>query len=93
MTAVLRSKIYALFLDLPPEAKYDSTIEKIARAVRPLSPAHPKKTCWILLKRALFAWLIADGGHASEEPRFAQNRKRRAPTALRVCGWHRFTTQ
>lgn len=47
-------------LDLPPEAKYDSTIEKIARAVRPLSSA-PEEDLLVLLKRALFAWLIADG--------------------------------
>lgn len=47
-------------LDLPPEAKYDSTIERIARAVRPLSTA-PQEDLLVLLKRALFAWLIADG--------------------------------
>ena len=47
-------------LDLPPEAKYDSTIERIARAVRPLSSA-PEEDLLVLLKRALFAWLIADG--------------------------------
>ena len=47
-------------LDLPPEAKYDSTIERIARAVRPLSSA-PQEDLLAILKRALFAWLIADG--------------------------------
>jgi serine/threonine-protein kinase HipA len=47
-------------LDLPPEAKYDSTIERITRAVRPLSTA-PEQDLTIILKRALFAWLIADG--------------------------------
>jgi serine/threonine-protein kinase HipA len=47
-------------LDLPPEAKYDSTMERIVRAVRPLSTAPDADTA-ILLKRALFAWLIADG--------------------------------
>ncbi|MCD6026444.1 MAG: HipA-like [Solimicrobium sp.] len=47
-------------LDLPPEAKYEGTIEKIANAVRPLSTA-PEEDLLLLLKRALFAWLIADG--------------------------------
>ncbi len=47
-------------LDLPPDAKYDGTIERIARAVRPLSSA-PGADLLIILKRALFAWLIADG--------------------------------
>jgi serine/threonine-protein kinase HipA len=47
-------------LDLPTAAKYDSTMERIARAVRPLSTA-PEKDIALVLKRALFAWLIADG--------------------------------
>jgi serine/threonine-protein kinase HipA len=47
-------------LDLPPEAKYDSTIERIARAVRSLSTA-PEEDLAVILRRALFAWLIADG--------------------------------
>jgi serine/threonine-protein kinase HipA len=47
-------------LDLPTEAKYDSTMERVARAVRPLSTA-PEEDIAIILKRALFAWLIADG--------------------------------
>ncbi|EAV43542.1 hypothetical protein SIAM614_02656 [Stappia aggregata IAM 12614] len=47
-------------LDLPPEAKYDGTIERIARAVRPLS-SEPEADLLLLLKRALFAWLVADG--------------------------------
>ena len=47
-------------LALPPEAKYDGTIEKIARAVRALSTA-PEEDVLVVLKRALFAWLIADG--------------------------------
>ena len=47
-------------LDLPTSAKYDSTMERIARAIRPLSTA-PDEDLLILLKRALFAWLIADG--------------------------------
>lgn len=47
-------------LDLDPEAKYNGTIERIMRAVRPLSTA-PEKDLRIILQRALFAWLIADG--------------------------------
>ena len=47
-------------LDFPPDAKYDGTIERIARAVRPLS-TNPEADLLLVLKRALFAWLIADG--------------------------------
>jgi serine/threonine-protein kinase HipA len=47
-------------LDLPVTAKYDSTMERVARAVRPLSTA-PEDDLLIIVKRALFAWLIADG--------------------------------
>ncbi|KEJ94330.1 serine/threonine-protein kinase HipA [Pseudosulfitobacter pseudonitzschiae] len=47
-------------LDLTPDAKYDGTIERIARAIRPLSTA-PQEDLLLLLKRALFAWLIGDG--------------------------------
>ena len=47
-------------LDLPSEAKYNGTIERIASAVRPLSTAH-EEDLLIIFKRALFAWLIADG--------------------------------
>ncbi|MGA2129100.1 MAG: HipA domain-containing protein [Xanthobacteraceae bacterium] len=47
-------------LDLPPPAKYDSAMERIARAVRPLSTA-PEEDVAIILARAVFAWLIADG--------------------------------
>jgi serine/threonine-protein kinase HipA len=47
-------------LDLPTAAKYDSTMERIVRAVRPLSTA-PDDDAVIILKRALFAWFIGDG--------------------------------
>jgi len=47
-------------LDLPTSAKYDSTMERVARAVRPVSTA-PEDDVLIILRRALFAWLIADG--------------------------------
>jgi serine/threonine-protein kinase HipA len=47
-------------LDLPTQAKYDGTLERVGRAVRALStdPTHDLLT---LIKRTLFAWLIADG--------------------------------
>ena len=47
-------------LDLPPESKYNGTIERIIRAVRPLSTS-PEEDTQTILQRALFAWLIADG--------------------------------
>ena len=47
-------------LDLPPDAKYDGTIERITRAVRPLSTSAGEDLL-LVIKRALFAWLIGDG--------------------------------
>lgn len=47
-------------LDLPTKAKYDGTIERMARAMRPLS-TDPAADLEVLFRRALFAWLIADG--------------------------------
>jgi serine/threonine-protein kinase HipA len=47
-------------LDLPTSAKYDSTMERVVRAVRPLSTA-AEEDVLIILRRAVFAWLIADG--------------------------------
>jgi serine/threonine-protein kinase HipA len=47
-------------LDLPAQAKYSGTIERVARAVRPLSTA-PDEDLLIILRCTLFAWLIADG--------------------------------
>jgi serine/threonine-protein kinase HipA len=47
-------------LDLPTAAKYDGTMERVARAVRPLS-TDPDNDILVIVKRALFAWLIADG--------------------------------
>jgi serine/threonine-protein kinase HipA len=46
--------------DLTTSAKYDGTMERVARAVRPLSTS-PEDDVLIIVKRALFAWLIADG--------------------------------
>jgi serine/threonine-protein kinase HipA len=47
-------------LDLPTKAKYEGTIERMARAMRPLS-TDPAGDLEVLFQRALFAWLIADG--------------------------------
>ena len=51
---------FCSILDLPTSAKYDATIERIARALRPLS-TDPAADLNILFRRAVFAWLIADG--------------------------------
>ena len=51
---------FCSLLDLPTDAKYDGTIERAARALRPVSTA-PADDLLTLFKRALFAWLIADG--------------------------------
>ena len=59
-TRVLAMEDMCSVLDLPKEAKYDSTMERVARAIRPLSTA-PDDDLLILLKRTLFSWLIADG--------------------------------
>lgn len=47
-------------LGLSPDAKYSGTYERIMRAVRPLSTA-PVDDLRLILRRALFTWLIADG--------------------------------
>ena len=51
---------FCSILDLPTSAKYDGTIERMARALRPLS-TDPAVDPNILFRRAVFAWLIADG--------------------------------
>ena len=47
-------------LGLPTQAKYGGTMEQVAKAVRQLSTA-PEEDVLIVIKRAFFAWLIADG--------------------------------
>lgn len=47
-------------LDLAPKDKYTGTIERVARAIRPLSTA-AESDLHTLLQRTLLAWLIADG--------------------------------
>lgn len=59
-TRLLALEDFCSVLGLPTEAKYDGTIERVARALRPLSTA-PDEDLLIVLKRAVFAWLIADG--------------------------------
>lgn len=47
-------------LDLAPRDKYTGTIERVSRAIRPLS-TDVDNDLHTLLKRVLLAWLIADG--------------------------------
>ncbi len=59
-TRMLALEDFCSVLDLPTDAKYQSTMERVARAVRPLSTA-PNEDLQLIVKRAVFAWLIADG--------------------------------
>jgi serine/threonine-protein kinase HipA len=47
-------------LGLPPKDKYSGTIERIARALRPVSTS-PEEDLLTVFQRALFAWLVGDG--------------------------------
>lgn len=51
---------FCSILDLPASAKYDGTIERMGRGLRPLS-TNPATDIDTLFRRAVFAWLIADG--------------------------------
>ncbi|MGH7023246.1 MAG: HipA domain-containing protein [Caulobacteraceae bacterium] len=57
---LLAMEDFCSVLDLPTSAKYDVTIERAARGLRALS-TDPAADVEILFRRALFAWLIADG--------------------------------
>lgn len=57
---LLAMEDFCSVLDLSPEAKYDGTIERVARALRGLSTS-PDEDLLILMRRVVFAWLIADG--------------------------------
>ena len=59
-TRMLALEDMCTVLNLPTSAKYDGTMERVARAVRPLSTA-PEQDLLLIVSRALFAWLIADG--------------------------------
>ncbi|RJT27533.1 type II toxin-antitoxin system HipA family toxin [Mesorhizobium waimense] len=58
--SMLAMEDFCSLLELPPSAKYDGTIERMARGLRPLS-TDPLNDLDILFRRALFAWFIADG--------------------------------
>jgi serine/threonine-protein kinase HipA len=57
---LLAMEDFCSILDLSTAAKYDGTIERMARGLRPLS-TDPVADLELLFRRALFAWLIADG--------------------------------
>jgi serine/threonine-protein kinase HipA len=57
---LLAMEDFCSVLDLSPEDKYDGTIERVARALRGLSTS-PDEDLLVLMKRVVFAWLIADG--------------------------------
>lgn len=59
-TRLIALEDFCSVLALPSPAKYDSTMERVARAARQISTS-PDEDVRILLQRALFAWLIADG--------------------------------
>lgn len=57
---LLAMEDFCSVLDLAPQSKHDGSIERVGRALTALSTS-PNEDMLILLKRALFAWLIADG--------------------------------
>ncbi|WP_192248665.1 type II toxin-antitoxin system HipA family toxin [Mesorhizobium silamurunense] len=59
-TRMLALEDFTSVLGVPTEAKYDGTIERVARSLRSLSTA-PEEDLLLVLRRAVFAWLIADG--------------------------------
>ena len=59
-TRLIAMEDFCSILELPAERKYEGTIERMARAMRPLSTV-PNEDLRTLFLRALFAWFIADG--------------------------------
>lgn len=59
-TRRLAMEDFCSVLELPSDDKYEGTIERMARNLRPLS-SDPDADIETLFRRALFAWLIADG--------------------------------
>lgn len=57
---LLAMEDFCSLLDLSSADKYKGTIEQAGRALRPVS-TDPEQDLLHLFKRALFAWLIADG--------------------------------
>jgi serine/threonine-protein kinase HipA len=59
-TRMLALEDFCSVLELPTQAKYDGTIDRVARRARQLSTA-PDEDITTIIRRALFAWLVADG--------------------------------
>jgi serine/threonine-protein kinase HipA len=59
-TRMLALEDFCSVLELPTQSKYDGTIDRVVRQARPLSTA-PDEDITTIIRRALFAWLIADG--------------------------------
>lgn len=59
-TQRLAMEDFCSVLDQPATRKYDGTIERMARGLRSLS-TDPAADLDLLFRRAVFAWLIADG--------------------------------
>jgi serine/threonine-protein kinase HipA len=59
-TRMLALEDFCSVLGVPTEAKYDGTIDRMARQTRPLS-TEPDEDVATIIRRSLFAWLIADG--------------------------------
>ncbi len=59
-TRLLAMEDMCSVLGLTPGEKYSASIERVARALRALS-SEPEQDLLTLLRRVLFAWLIADG--------------------------------
>lgn len=57
---LLAMEDFCSVLDLASDVKYDGTLERVARALKALSTS-PEADLLLLVKRAVFAWLIADG--------------------------------
>lgn len=57
---MLAMEDFCSVLDLVAAAKYDGSVERVARALRALSTS-PDEDLLNLMKRVVFAWLIADG--------------------------------
>jgi serine/threonine-protein kinase HipA len=59
-TRMLALEDFCSVLELPTQAKYDGSIDRVARRARQLSTA-PDEDIATIIRRALFAWLVADG--------------------------------
>lgn len=57
---MLAMEDFCSILELPPERKYEGTIERMAKGIRSLS-TQPEEDLKTLFMRSLYAWFIADG--------------------------------